>query len=556
MAAIEKSFVLIGILAVLVFTSSMLKAQEVIHSFDRDDGNGSAPSGKMVFVNGYLYGAAEMGGEYNGGVIFKIKPDGSGYEIIHHFREATGSHPGFYGLITDGNWLYGEANKGGQYNSGVVFKVRLDGSEYTVIHDMGMGTEPRSVSIIQYLLGDKLFGLDTHSGSNGEGQFFSVNINTGAFTTLHDFDFGSGSSNYFHAALTYDGQRFYSISERGGAKSAGTIFSILPDGTGYTQIYSFDPAKEDGCEPGGAGLLLMGDYLYGLTPAARDSDYHSQLPYGDSANGVIFRIKKDGSDYKALHKLALLPGLLQCGQFDEGLTFANGKMFGFVSGGGSYNRGAAFSLGENGEKFTILAEFNIKTGGPSYAAPLLIGNYLYGISSFGGNKSSGSVFRVAIEPSDSRINVSIVPQAAVKQGAMWSFAYQNSWRKAGTTGIEAGNYSIIFKEVEGWQKPDDIAVKIKNGETVNVQGEYISDVPQGFGFVHVIIKGLSARKDGALWMVVGSGKWHKSGERIQVPVGKVKIRFKKLEGYKKPGRMVLQIAGGLTEQIIQPYEKN
>lgn len=289
MTAIKRCFILASILAVIIFASSMSNAQEVAYSFDKNDGNGSRPGGKLVRVNGYLYGLANDGGDFGKGVLFRVKPDGSDYEVIHHFQVATGSLAVSGGLVTHGEWLYGETTHGGLHDSGVLFKVRLDGSEYTVLHDFGLAGEPSGISSRPYLLGEYLFCLE---GNIGAGQFFRVNVNTGVLTTLHNFNTGIDSSHHFNADLTYDGQRFYSTSERGGQFSAGTIFSILPDGSGYNQLYSFDPTKEDGCEPSGAALLLKGEHLYGITPVGIDSDWGRPKAVGGQQMELSSGLKK------------------------------------------------------------------------------------------------------------------------------------------------------------------------------------------------------------------------------------------------------------------------
>ncbi len=55
----------------------------------------------------------------------------------------------------------------------------------------------------------------------------------------------------------------WSSPEHGGPNSVGLVFSINPDGTGYTPLHNFTDAP-DGSHPLG-GVTLSGSTLYGTT---------------------------------------------------------------------------------------------------------------------------------------------------------------------------------------------------------------------------------------------------------------------------------------------------
>jgi hypothetical protein len=66
----------------------------------------------------------EWGGKNNGGTLFKIKPDGSGYVKLLDFDGSNGANPAG-SLISDSTYLYGMTGKGGTYDSGTIFKYCL-----------------------------------------------------------------------------------------------------------------------------------------------------------------------------------------------------------------------------------------------------------------------------------------------------------------------------------------------------------------------------------------------------------------------------------------------
>ena len=60
------------------------------------------------------------------------------------------------------------------------------------------------------------------------------------------------------------GSTLYGTTQNGG-NGAGVIFAVNTDGTGYTNLYSFNAAGGgDGHNPY-AGLVLSGSTLYGTT---------------------------------------------------------------------------------------------------------------------------------------------------------------------------------------------------------------------------------------------------------------------------------------------------
>jgi uncharacterized repeat protein (TIGR03803 family) len=107
-----------------------LSGIEVIYTFS----GASKPQGKLLDgLDGYLYGVTRSGGQDNGGVIYRIKPDGSEFTIFHHFINSTGRGP-VVGLVSsEDGWLYGATRIGGQSGRGVIFRIARDGSLYQVL---------------------------------------------------------------------------------------------------------------------------------------------------------------------------------------------------------------------------------------------------------------------------------------------------------------------------------------------------------------------------------------------------------------------------------------
>jgi|GEM_PF-660081 len=190
----------------------------------------SGPNGSLVYDGTFLYGVTPGGGINNTGTIFKIKPDGTGYVKIFDFSTiSSGIYPEA-SLISDGNFLYGVAHYGGASSGsgGVVFKIKPDGSEYAVLHDFSGidGCTPTGSLISD---GTFLHGMTANGGTsscgNGNGTIFKIRPDGTSFSKLLDFT-GVANGKYPLAALYSDGGYLYGMTQLGGANNNGTIFKF------------------------------------------------------------------------------------------------------------------------------------------------------------------------------------------------------------------------------------------------------------------------------------------------------------------------------------------
>jgi len=106
-----------------------------IYDFKYPGKFGESPNGSLVSDGTYLYGMT-YGGTFNKwGTIFKVKPDGTGADTLLTFNGTNGGSPDASGsLYYDGSFLYGATPYGGKDGDGVVFKIKPDGSGYSILH--------------------------------------------------------------------------------------------------------------------------------------------------------------------------------------------------------------------------------------------------------------------------------------------------------------------------------------------------------------------------------------------------------------------------------------
>lgn len=123
---------------------------KILHNFEGPPNDGRNPRSSLVQDSTYFYGVTEKGGStdtYCGpdgcGVIFKVKKDGSDYTILHSFRDGTVLNDGVYpvgSLTLSGSTLYGTTSGGGngvEQALETIFKINTDGSDYAILHTFG-----------------------------------------------------------------------------------------------------------------------------------------------------------------------------------------------------------------------------------------------------------------------------------------------------------------------------------------------------------------------------------------------------------------------------------
>ncbi len=337
--------------------------------------------GSLISDGVYLYGMTNSPGAKNSfGVIFKIKPDGTGYTILHNFVNYLDGF-GLRGtLFYDGLFLYGLTTFGGLSDFGTIFKIKPNGTEFTKLLDFSPtnGSSPMDRLISD---GVFLYGMTELGGLSDFGTIFKIKPDGTEFTKLLDFNSTNGNGWYPYGSLYYDGTFLYGmtsvIPNFGGG---GTIFKIRPDGSDYNLLSNLPDPTNNGRSPIGT-LISDGVYLYGMTRMGGTSD-----------SGVVFRIKPDGSEFFKLHDLNSSDG----GWPNGSLIIDGAHLYGMTAYGGKNNAGVIFKLKTDGTEYTKLYDFDSINGSYPYGSLFSDGIYLYGTTSGTGNTYNGVIFKIPI----------------------------------------------------------------------------------------------------------------------------------------------------------------
>lgn len=217
---------------------------EKIYSFV-DPTQGYSPVGDLAEDNsGILYGAAyySIAGS---GTIFKMNKDGSNYTVVKSFNTVGDFMNPPTGVIISGDYLYGIGSYGGSQNKGGIFRVRKDGTSYEILHEFNGadGEYPTAIPIIAS--NGKLYGTTTSGGNDGQGVAFRIDIDGNNFTVLKHFsqttDGGYPLGGVIQAS---DGLIYGSCAFSGIAPYGGLVYKMNQDGSNFTVLETFNSATE------------------------------------------------------------------------------------------------------------------------------------------------------------------------------------------------------------------------------------------------------------------------------------------------------------------------
>ncbi len=397
-------------LLLVLFAAGTAAAQtiEIVKDFI---GYGTRPQAPLILgSDGFLYGTTYQGGaggsSTGNGTVFKVATDGSGYQIIKHFRCTVGDDGclPLAGLVqlSDG-FLYGTTSSsavtGGSNPAGTIFKVAPDGSGYQVLKAFTIsgsdGKEPRAGLILG--TDGFLYGTTYAGGVNGGGTVFKIAPNGGIFQVIKAFQCGNNAGNACNpqATLLQLSDNFlYGTTNLGGANDQGTVFRISMDGSVFEILHSFECGNlpANGCNPQ-AELTLHTGLLYGTTNLG-----------GANNQGTIFTIGTDGTGFRVIRSLSCGNASGGCNPSAGLIRLGNGFFYGTASAGGANNSGTVFAITPDGLTFSAIKSFqagSIVDNGyqPRAALVALTDTFLYGTTTFGGAHNEGAVFKVGADGS-------------------------------------------------------------------------------------------------------------------------------------------------------------
>ncbi len=286
-------------------------------------------------------------------------------------------------LYCDGTFLYGMTVNGGANSEGLIFKMKKDGTSYSDMFDFSntlTGRYPHGSLISD---GTYLYGVTQYGGTMLSGTVFKILPNGTGYVKLYEFD-GPVNGKAPFGSLYYDGTFIYGMPQIGGANNFGTIFKINTSNNAYQKLLDFTgvPGVNNSGEPE-ATLISDGTFLYGMG-------------YNGAANnkGSVFKVKTDGTLFSNILTCTGTVGIANGSYATNALVSDGTYLYGMTESGGLNDKGTIFKINMSTNVYTKLMDFNGANGAVPHAGLIYDGTYLYGAASGGGANNTGLLFKI------------------------------------------------------------------------------------------------------------------------------------------------------------------
>ncbi|TWT97623.1 hypothetical protein Pla108_17750 [Botrimarina colliarenosi] len=371
------------IAAWLAVSASAFGAVTLFHEFDGTLG-GRAPLDVPVLDSGVLYGVTSEGGNSGTGVLFRLDLSGGLFTKLHDFDAVSdplgqGSLPAGSPTVV-GSQLYGTTQFGGAAFDGVIYRIGLNGAGYSLVHEFDMDVAP-AVAPVGSLVssGGALFGSALFGSTQTEGALYSIAPDGSGFTLLHSLAGNGSEGEELAAAPTLVDDALWGVASFGGAFEGGILYRLTLNGAtpAFSVMHGFG-FSDDAQTPVGS-LLNHNGWLYGVTQEG-----------GADGLGAVFRFGLDGEGYERIYDFS---GGAEDGATPQGsLTVVDGRLYGVAQSGGPSDSGVVFSINEDGSQRRIEHAFSGVDGSTPGAGLSYDGDRLYGVTSTGGGANAGVVF--------------------------------------------------------------------------------------------------------------------------------------------------------------------
>jgi len=359
---------------------------QVLHYFNGTDGE--FPMGNLMqFKGGLLVGTTTEGGASDLGVVYRINPDGTGFQVLHSFNGTNGRNPdgGLIAVtVATITYIYGVTTQGGNNNYGVIYRIEPDGTNFSRQFNFSAtsGKYPNGPLI---KIGNILYGVANLGGNNEGGVVFAYDADADTYQKLRQFSTNTNSTTVRkpNGPLLNMNGVLYGTTEEGGSLSNGALYKINTDGTGYQVLHAFDD------ENGYYGTLMtFGNQIYGMTNGG-----YSPITF---TGGTSYRLNPDGSSFQTIHVFGDTAGYQPTGSL---IRAQDGNLYGLTTYGGSgYSNGVAFRIDANGANYTALQWL---ANGAGYGKPLgalmqASNGSFYGMNNTGGPAFAGQLFKLTV----------------------------------------------------------------------------------------------------------------------------------------------------------------
>jgi hypothetical protein len=301
---------------------------------------GYNPDGVIRAPNGVLYGIARNGGSEGGGILFKMKADGSAFSVVKDFTGMNGQSPVGQLLYAFDGRLYGVCKRSGVSGSSdsmLIYGIDVTGSNYSVLHLFETKIDGNLIPELSESISGEIAGLIAPLDHfPPPPKIFKLNKNGTGFTILKTFSAADGLYPK-HGLIFYNGY-FYGANQSGGNYPVeGTIFRIKEDGSNFSVVKYFNSRSPDGSRPEGGLSVGSDNKLYGVT-----------ISGGSQYLGTAFALNPSDLSFQVIHNFGFSDGFIPKGKFTEA---SDGKLYITMQNG-------IFGMNRDGSNATLISSTN------------------------------------------------------------------------------------------------------------------------------------------------------------------------------------------------------
>ena len=271
----------------------------ILHSFS-GDANGIDPNGRVAISNGIIYGTTYRDGvaSYNG-TIYKLNTNGSGFTVLRRLGTAGSDGRGPHaGVVLSDGVLYGATGGGGSLGWGGVFKIKTDGTGYQVLRSFTGNSDGAPSGAELTLVNGVLYGTTESALSSSGRTLYRIGTNGAGYSVLHTFSSAAppgDAMGLVGCRLELVGDTLYGQGlELSGAFGFGsTAFSIHTDGSGYRIVARLPGGTADTT----GGFTFANGNLFGCANI-----------FTDSRPDNLYTFNTNGSGYSTLYEFPAQSG--------------------------------------------------------------------------------------------------------------------------------------------------------------------------------------------------------------------------------------------------------
>lgn len=235
------------------------------------------PSGTPVIDSpgGNLYGRTDD----RAPAVYRLSPGGE-LTVLHRFTDpADGQFLWADLALSEDGVLYGSTYQGGAHDGGTLFRLRTDGTGFRVLHDFDCATEPchATGNVAIDPLDGGVWGT-TFSGS-GDVVGGVYHLDAHGFHVAHAFHWTDKEGYAPWGGITFDGHGgWLGVTQGGAANHVGAVFQLHRDGR-VRILHVFSGQAHD--VPGDGGRP---------TPGYAGDLYGTSCRGGHDKEGLLWRI--------------------------------------------------------------------------------------------------------------------------------------------------------------------------------------------------------------------------------------------------------------------------